>query len=129
MSKKKQIILLFFLFSFSTYCAISIGQSWDEGFHLYQGKITLDYLFSLGQIKTPLFKYMCYTASSSYNLKYSIIDFKYYYYDSNLTYFKENLVYGFTVIPPLKSDKYKMYGKISSHIFMIFLHCSSINFL
>ena len=50
MNKKKQKILLFFLFSFSIYCSIIIGQSWDEGFHLKQGKITLDYILSLGRI-------------------------------------------------------------------------------
>ena len=50
MDKKKQTILLFFLFSFSAYCAIIIGKSWDEGFAFRQGKSTLDYLFSLGRI-------------------------------------------------------------------------------
>ena len=49
MSKKKQIILLFFLFSFSAYCALIIGKSWDEGTDLLHGKSTLNYLFSLGK--------------------------------------------------------------------------------
>jgi len=53
-SKKKERLLVFFLLSFSIYCAIIIGQSWDEGYHLLQGKITLEYLFSLGQIKKDL---------------------------------------------------------------------------
>ena len=81
MSKKKQIILLFFLFSFSTYCAISIGQSWDEGFHLYQGKITLDYLFSLGRIDkdisyrefySPFYWSIQYLLTKIFPLKYQI---------------------------------------------------------
>jgi len=46
--------LLSFLLLFSIYCAISIGQSWDEGFHYNQGKITLEYLFSLGRVDTDL---------------------------------------------------------------------------
>ncbi len=50
MSKKKQSIIIFFLFLFSAYCSITIGQSWDEGFHFLQGKITFDYLLSLGKI-------------------------------------------------------------------------------
>ena len=54
MTKKKQNILLFFLLIFSIYCAITIGQSWDEKFHLLQGKITLDYLFSLGNIDSKI---------------------------------------------------------------------------
>ena len=50
MNKIKQKILLFILFSFSLYCALVIGRSWDEGTHFIQGKITLDYLFSLGNL-------------------------------------------------------------------------------
>jgi len=49
-SKKKIEIFLFFLFIFSIYSALTIGKSWDENFHLLQGKVTLDYLFSLGKI-------------------------------------------------------------------------------
>ena len=55
MSKKKQIILLFFLFLFSGYCSILIGQSWDEVFHSIQGKITVNYLFSFGKIDKDIF--------------------------------------------------------------------------
>ena len=50
MSKNNQKILLFFLALFSFYCAITIGQSWDEGAELFKGKVTLDYLLSLGEI-------------------------------------------------------------------------------
>jgi len=50
MNKKKQQILLFFLFSFSVYCALIIGKSWDEAHPALQGKSTLDYLFSLGKV-------------------------------------------------------------------------------
>ena len=50
MAKQKQKILFFFLFIFSVYCALTIGQTWDEGADLIKGKITLDYLFSLGEI-------------------------------------------------------------------------------
>ena len=55
MSKKKQITLLFFLFLFSSYCAVTIGQSWDEGFNFLQGKITFDYLFSFGRLDKDIF--------------------------------------------------------------------------
>ena len=50
MIKKKENILLFFLFLFSVYCALTIGQSWDEEFQLAHGKATVDYLFSFGEI-------------------------------------------------------------------------------
>ena len=51
MFKKKENILLFFLFLFSVYSALTIGQSWDEGAQLAIGKVTLDYLFSFGKIE------------------------------------------------------------------------------
>ena len=46
MSREKQKILLFFLIAFSVYCALLVGVTWDEEFHIIQGKITLDYLLS-----------------------------------------------------------------------------------
>ncbi len=49
MSKKKNYIFLLFLFSFSIFCALIIGQAWDEAFHLKHGQVTLDYLFSFGK--------------------------------------------------------------------------------
>ena len=50
MSREKQRILIFFLIIFSIYYALTIGLAWDEEYHIIQGKITLDYLFSLGKI-------------------------------------------------------------------------------
>ena len=50
MSKNNQKILLSFLIIFSFYCAITIGRSWDEGSELLKGKVTLDYLLSLGEV-------------------------------------------------------------------------------
>ena len=50
MIKKKENILLFFLFSFSAYCAVTIGQSWDQDSQLENGKVTLDYLLSFGEV-------------------------------------------------------------------------------
>ena len=55
MNKTKQKILIFFLILFSIYCSLSLGQSWDETFHLTQGKITLNYLLSLGYINKGIF--------------------------------------------------------------------------
>ena len=50
MSKKKKYIILSLLITFSVYCSLTIGQSLDEQYHLLLGKITFDYLFSLGKI-------------------------------------------------------------------------------
>ena len=54
MSKKKNIILLIILFTFSVYCALTIGESWDQKDNLLRGKITLDFLFSLGKIDNDI---------------------------------------------------------------------------
>ena len=48
MSKKNNYILLFLLISFSIYCSLTIGESWDERWHLISGKNTFNYIFSLG---------------------------------------------------------------------------------
>ena len=50
MSKKKQLITLFTLITFSILCALLVGESWDLNTNLIIGKITLEYLFSFGEI-------------------------------------------------------------------------------
>ena len=54
MTKINYRILFFLLIIFSTYCAIIVCQSWDERFHLTQGKIVLEYFFSLGNVKKDI---------------------------------------------------------------------------
>ena len=46
---KNKNIFIFILFIYAGYCALIIGQSWDEEVHINQGKIVLNYLFSFGQ--------------------------------------------------------------------------------
>ena len=48
--KEKNKVVLTLVFLFSYYCALVVGQAWDEGFHLIQGKVILDYLMSFGKI-------------------------------------------------------------------------------
>ena len=43
-----KIKIFYILILFSIYCAVTIGFSWDEGFLINQGKITANYLLSLG---------------------------------------------------------------------------------
>ena len=54
MNKKEKKYSLFLLFLFSIYSSLLIGQTWDESFHLDQGKITLNYLLSLGNVNEEL---------------------------------------------------------------------------
>ena len=51
---KYRNLLIYILFLFSAYCAVTVGQSWDEGFHIIQGKIILNYLLSFGNIDKEL---------------------------------------------------------------------------
>ena len=48
MSKINKKIIFYILILFSSLCAISIGFSWDESFLINQGKVTTNYLLSLG---------------------------------------------------------------------------------
>ena len=73
MNKIKQNILLFLLIIFSIYCALSIGESWDETYHLYQGKATLDYLLSFGRVDKDLF-YREYFSPIYWSLQYLITE-------------------------------------------------------
>ena len=68
-TKKNRKIFFLFLISFSIYCALSLGKAWDEGAHLKIGKITLDYLFSLGRIDND-FIYREHHSPIYWSLKY-----------------------------------------------------------
>ena len=50
LKKNYQIIILSLAFLFAAYCAVKIGASWDDRVHINQGKIIINYLFSLGSI-------------------------------------------------------------------------------
>ena len=53
-NKKKINILLIILFAFALYCSLIIGETWDHADNLIRGKITLDYLFSFGNINNGI---------------------------------------------------------------------------
>ena len=54
-SIKNQRIILSLLILFSVYCALIIGQTWDEGHRFLQGKITFNYLLSLGKLDEEIY--------------------------------------------------------------------------
>ena len=65
-------MIALFLILFSAYCAISIGQAWDEGHLLLQGKVVTNYLLSLGYINEEIFAREYYSPIY-YSLKYLFI--------------------------------------------------------
>lgn len=56
MSKKKKITSLYILIAFAIYCSLVVGLAWDEQNAFESGKITIDYLFTLGRVD----KYIAY---------------------------------------------------------------------
>ena len=68
-SQKTEKIILFSLICYSIYCALIIGESWDEEYNLTHGRATLNYLFSLGKINENV-HYGNYYSSSFWSLQY-----------------------------------------------------------
>ena len=118
MSRKKQKILLYFLIIFSVYCAISIGQAWDENFHIIHGKVVLDYLFSLGKVDVNTLYRENYSSiywSLSYLLT-QLLPIKYQIESSHLV----NLIFSLSVIFGIgKLGKELFNKKIGKIIFLI----------
>ncbi len=54
---------IFFLLLYCIYCAIIVGESWDEADHVIRGKITFHYLLSFGKIKKDYFYNEFYSSS------------------------------------------------------------------
>ena len=77
MIKTKQKILFLFLIIFSIYCALTIGYGWDEQTLLMQGKIAINYLFSLGKIDVDIFRREYYSPIY-YSLKFLFIQMELY---------------------------------------------------
>ena len=69
MFKSKQKIIFYSLILFSTYSAITLGQTWDEGHLTKQGQITINYLLSLGRLDENIFRREYYSPIY-YSLKY-----------------------------------------------------------
>ena len=72
MIKTKQKILFLLLIIFSIYCALTIGQGWDEETLMAQGKIATNYLLSLGKIDVDIFRREFYSPIY-YSLKFLLI--------------------------------------------------------
>jgi hypothetical protein len=118
MIKTKQKILFLFLVCFSIYCALTVGQAWDEGFLLIQGKITLDYLLSLGKIDIDLF-YREYYSPIYYSLKFllaQIFPIKYQIEVSHII----NLTFSLSTIIAIKKFSKELFNEnVGKIVFLI----------
>ena len=118
MSKKKKKILLILSIFFSIYCALIIGQSWDQGHALLYGKTTLEYLFSLGSIDNH-FYYREYNSTLYYTALYlltNIFPSKYSIEVSNLI----NLTFSLGCIFGIKKISKTLFNnKVGNIVFVI----------
>ena len=119
MSKKKKYIPLVLLIAFSIYCSLTIGQAADEQYPLVQGKITLDYLFSLGKIDKDII-YREYYASIYWSLLYFVTEIfptKYQIEVSHLI----NLIFSLGVIFGIGKVSKELFNKKVGEIIFIIL--------
>ncbi len=126
MIKTKKNYLFLFLILFSAYCAISIGQAWDEGHLLLQGKVVTNYLLSLGYINEEIFAREYYSPIY-YSLKYLFIQIfstKYQIEANHLT----NLFFSLcTIIGIKKLSKELFNDKVSIIVFLILFFFPAFN--
>ena len=71
--KSNQKIIFYILILFSAYCALTIGFSWDEGFLINQGKVTANYLLSLGFSDPEYFFRREFYSPIYYSLRYFFV--------------------------------------------------------
>ena len=73
MIKSKKKILFIILILFSSYCALTIGISWDESFLTNQGEITANYLLSLGLIEQEKYFRSEFYSPIYYSIRYLFV--------------------------------------------------------
>ena len=118
MIKKKQKILFLFLAIFSIYCALSIGQAWDEYALNLFGKITINYLLSLGRIEGDWFRSE-FHSPIYYSLKFLLIQIfpiKYQIEASHII----NLTFSLSAIIGIKKISKELFNeKVGKIVFLI----------
>ena len=115
---KNEKKILFILFIFSIYTALTVGESYDESHHLLQGKITLNYLLSFGKIDqhiflresySPLYWSFQYFVTMIFPLKYQIEV-------AHLV----NLVFSISTIYGISKISEKLFSKsVGKYVFLI----------
>jgi hypothetical protein len=128
MIRKKQF-LIYFLFFFSVYCALTIGESWDEYYYTALGKRNLIYLFTLGRLE-PYFGGSFYYSTLYWDLQYFFSQLLSYKYQTEVNHLI-NLLFSFSAIfmffcvknlAPIKKDifiKTKLHIRIIAIFFFL----------
>ena len=122
-NKKKENLILLLLFIFSIYSALTIGQSYDEDFHLLQGKVTLNYLLSFGKIDQAILYRENYS-SIYWAIQFfltTIFPLKYQIEIAHLI----NLFFGISTIYGIGKISRKLFNKqVGKIVFLILFHRS-----
>ena len=125
MIKIKQKILFFFLICFSIYCALSVGQVWDEEFLAKQGRITLNYLFSLGRVDEDILLREYYSPIY-YSTKFLLSQIFPVYYKIEVSHLI-NLIFSLsTVVAAKKLTKELFNESVGNYVFLILFFYPSI---
>jgi hypothetical protein len=119
MSKKKKNISLIILIIFSIYCSLSIGLALDEQHQIIHGKITLDYLFSLGKID-KYFDMREYYSTIYWSLLYFITEIFPSKYETEVSHLV-NLIFSFAVIFGIGKVSKELFNKKVGEIIFVIL--------
>jgi len=118
MIKIKQKILFLLLIAFSIYCALSIGQSWDEEFLIKQGRITLNYLFSLGRVNADI-ELREYYSPIYYSLKFLLLQIFPFSYKIEVSHLI-NLIFSLSTIVATKKLSKELFNEnVGNYVFLI----------
>ena len=112
-------ILIYFLFFFSIYCALIIGESWDEYYYTALGKRNLIYLFTLGRVE-PYFGGSFYYSTLYWNLQYFFSQLVNYKYQTEINHLI-NLLFSFSAIFAFSKIGKQLFNKKISEIFFLLL--------
>ncbi len=114
----KKLVFIILIF-FSSYCAMAIGFSWDEGFLINQGKSTANYLLSLGLIEPEKYFRSEFYSPIYYSLRYLLVQAipKIYQFEANHLV---NLFFSLATIIGIKKISENFFNKeIGKLVFLI----------
>ena len=112
-------ILIYSLFFFSIYCALIIGESWDEWYYTGLGKRNLIYLFTLGRVE-PHYGDSNSFSSLYWNLQYFFSQLVNYKYQTEINHLI-NLLFSFSAIFAFSKIGKQLFNKKISEIFFLLL--------
>ncbi len=116
---KVKNLIIFLFFSFAVYCALVVGQSWDEFYHTDLGKRNLVYLLTLGRVESYL-GYSQYYSSFYWSLQYFFSQLFSIKYQTEINHLI-NLLFSFSTLFALNKIGKQLFNKEIGKIFFFLL--------